>query len=70
MAVLTASKFVEPAMDRRPGILRRAFDRLVAARMAEAERTIAAHLLPLDDATLATRGFSRADLLRLSGRGR
>jgi hypothetical protein len=51
------------------GILRRAVARLVAAREAEARRRVNAHLLGLDDATLAALGYDRA-VLEAAGHGR
>lgn len=38
--------------------------RIVDARMREAERHVAYHLLALDDRTLGELGFDRAELLR------
>ena len=41
------------------GILRRTLARMIAAREAHARRTVHAHLLGLDDASLAAFGFDR-----------
>lgn len=38
--------------------------RLIRARMREADRYVAYHLLALDDATLAELGYDRAELKR------
>ena len=46
---------------------RRAWERLVAARSAQARRVIAAHLRTLDPATLASYGFSADEIRKLRG---
>jgi hypothetical protein len=50
------------------GILRLALARMIAAREAHAYRAVQAHLLGLDDATLAAFGYDRRSLER-AGRG-
>ncbi len=44
------------------GAVRRAFDRIVAARELEAKRHINGFLASLDDATLAEYGYDRDDI--------
>ena len=43
----------------KPSFLRRLFDRLIEARMAEARLHVNAHLMTLDGATLAKYGVDR-----------
>lgn len=51
--------------ERRPSIMRRVFNAIVEARMASAQRQVNAHLMTLDDATLAKYGVTR-DVRRAS----
>lgn len=44
--------------------VRRAFDRMVEARSVQARRYVNGYLLSLDDATLASHGYDRAQLER------
>lgn len=46
------------------GFVRRAFDRMVEARSVQANRYVNGYLLSLDDATLASHGYDRAELER------
>lgn len=46
------------------GLVRRAFDRMVQARSQQANRYVNGYLLSLDDATLASHGYDRAELER------
>lgn len=50
------------------GILRRALARMIAAREQHARRQVHAHLLGLDDTTLAAFGYDRQSLEQ-AGRG-
>lgn len=49
----------------RKGFFARALDRMVEARMREAQRVVNGYLLTLDDQTLAELGHDRAALRRL-----
>jgi len=51
------------------GVLRRTMARMIATREQQARRRVFAHLLGLDDATLATYGFDRRAVEEF-GRGR
>jgi len=42
--------------------MRRAFDRIIEARAAQARRYVNGYLLSLDDATLAAHGYDRDEL--------
>lgn len=44
--------------------MRRAFDRMIEARSAQARRYVNGYLLSLDDATLAAHGYDRGELER------
>ncbi|WP_428640892.1 hypothetical protein [Roseibium sp.] len=44
--------------------MRRAFDRMIEARSAQARRYVNGYLLSLDDATLAAHGYDRKQLER------
>ena len=44
--------------------MRRAFDRMIEARSAQARRYVNGYLLSLDDATLAAHGYNREELER------
>ena len=44
--------------------MRRALDRMIEARSAQARRYVNGYLLSLDDATLATHGYDREQLER------
>jgi len=44
--------------------MRRAFDRMIEARSAQARRYVNGYLLSLDDATLAAHGYDRDQLER------
>ena len=44
--------------------MRRAFDRMIEARSIQARRYVNGYLLSLDDATLASHGYDRAQLER------
>ena len=44
--------------------MRRAFDRMIEARSAQARRYVNGYLLSLDDATLAAHGYNRDELER------
>lgn len=57
------------ARTRSHGALRRAFSRMISAREAQARRAVNGYLLSLDDATLATYGYSRTELERASDNG-
>lgn len=46
------------------GFVRRAFDRMIEARSAQARRYVNGYLLSLDDATLASHGYDREKLER------
>ena len=48
----------------KPGFFRNALNALVEARQAEAERYVNGVLLSLDDETLKSHGYSRAELVR------
>ncbi|MTI45409.1 hypothetical protein JM93_01197 [Roseibium hamelinense] len=48
----------------RGNFVRRAFDRMVDARAKQARRYVNGYLLSLDDATLASHGYNRAELER------
>jgi hypothetical protein len=48
----------------RKGAFARALDRLMEARMREAQRTVNGYLLTLDDQTLAELGHDRATLVK------
>ncbi len=48
----------------RKGMFARALDRLMEARMREAQRVVNGYLLTLDDQTLAELGHDRATLVR------
>lgn len=52
------------ARSTRKGLFSRAYDRMIEARMREAQRTVNGYLLTLDDQTLAELGHDRAALLR------
>ncbi len=45
-------------------VLRRTFDRMIEARSRQARRYVNGYLLTLDDATLASHGYDRAELER------
>jgi hypothetical protein len=50
------------ATARKTGFFRRALNALVEARQLEAERYVNGVLLSMDDETLKSRGYSRAEL--------
>lgn len=60
MATFATSNDMNDGRER--GFLGRMGDRFVAARMRHAERTVAAYLLSLDDATLARLGENREEI--------
>jgi hypothetical protein len=64
---MTAAVATAPAYaptERSAGVLRRLFDRVVAARRMQVRRTVNTYLAGLDDATLAELGLNRAELRR------
>lgn len=54
----------------RKSVFARALDRLIDARMREAQRTVNGYLLTLDDQTLAELGHDRATLVKLGATAR
>lgn len=65
MATITANTYPytpSPSSRGKKGFFSRIGARVVAARMAQADRQVAAYLLTLDDATLAKLGYDRAAL--------
>ncbi|MDQ6433485.1 hypothetical protein RB623_05400 [Mesorhizobium sp. LHD-90] len=54
-------------MTTRTGFFRSALDAYMQAREKQAERYVAAALLGLDDETLRSHGYSRADLKKRAG---
>lgn len=54
----------------RKGFFARALDRMVEARMREAQRVVNGYLLTLDDQTLAELGHDRAALRRVATHAR
>jgi hypothetical protein len=54
----------------RKGVFARALDRLMEARMREAQRVVNGYLLTLDDQTLAELGHDRATLVKLGATAR
>jgi hypothetical protein len=54
----------------RKSLFSRALDRLVEARMREAQRVVNGYLLTLDDQSLAELGHDRAALLRVGAHAR
>ncbi|MEZ5840730.1 MAG: hypothetical protein R3D02_10020 [Hyphomicrobiales bacterium] len=59
---LTGFDFAHGAEQRAPGFFKRALDRLIEARERRARLYVNAHLLMLDDETLAAAGFDRKTL--------
>ena len=49
--------------EKKQGFFSRMLDKMVEARMREAERLVVAQLLSLDDKTLADLGYERAGLI-------
>lgn len=54
-------------MTTKPGFFRSAFDAFMKAREKQAERYVATALLGLDDETLRSRGYNRAELKKRAG---
>jgi hypothetical protein len=67
MAYVSASPdlSIGTARSTRKGLFSRAYDRLIDARMREAQRVVNGYLLTLDDQTLAELGHDRASLRRV-----
>ena len=65
MAVTTLDSFEGRATDkaRQPGLFVRLYKALVASREREARRYVNGYLLSLDDKTLASLGYNRADIV-------
>lgn len=72
MAYVSASADLSIGTTRttRKGLFSRALDRLVDARMREAQRVVNGYLLTLDDQSLAELGHDRAALLRAGAHAR
>lgn len=64
MATITANTYRVADTPAEKGFFARVLDRIVASRMRQADRAVAAYLLSLDDATLAKLGYERAELER------
>lgn len=62
IALSPSSGFKAAAEKSRPSLLRRVFDRMVAARQLQAKRYVNGYLVTLDDATLRQMGLNRADI--------
>jgi len=66
MSTLTSTHFdaIPSARPSRPSVFRRAVNAIIEARQRSAQRQVNAYLLELDDATLESYGYNRADLLK------
>lgn len=62
VATISSAAGVRPNRDR--SILRRAYDGMINARARRVKSQVNAHLLGMDDKTLKSLGFSRAELER------
>lgn len=60
------SGFSTVKTDKQPSVLSRFFSAMVDARMRQAERCVATHLLSFDERTLEELGYDRASLKKLS----
>ncbi|ADZ69789.1 hypothetical protein [Polymorphum gilvum] len=71
MAISTMTSTGLVAETGRPsgGFFRRAFEHMVSAREKQARRYVNGYLLSLDDATLASYGYDRAELERQGSAG-
>lgn len=64
-----ATSYTLTGSERERGLLARIGQRLMASRMRQADRAVAAYLLSLDDETLERLGYDRADLLARDPQG-
>ncbi len=62
IAISPSAGFKSVAEKSRPSLIRRIFDRMVAARELQAKRYVNGYLETLDDATLQQLGVTRADI--------